>query len=257
MAGVTLRCPVCGTEFVASGNTVEETRRVTDPSSSQTRRPTTQDVLLERFRNEPPEKKPVSWATATIIIAVVLIIAYAIVRITARPDVYAPMDSVTAQKLQFFQPIIDSLTANIATNPTDAQAHLHLADAYYDIGSWLQSEKEFETYLAIHPDSVDARVDYAYTIAQASGDLDLSLREIDTGLIYNPNHINALLNGGILAAQMMKNGSHEEGLAKARDYFERARNVAQHSDTALVGRIDKLIESINQTGSRPAAPKMQ
>jgi len=259
-SGDRLKCPVCGTEFSAGARstTIEETAVTQKDVVTPQRKLSTEEVLLERFRNEPPDKKPVGWPTIASIVAVIAVIVFAIVQMTSRPDVYAPGHPVDSSaivaKQQFMQHIVDSIQSHLAHAPTDLDARLSLANAYYDAGNWAQSKKEYEAYLSVHPDSANARVDYAYAVAQESGDPAAAVAQIDSALKYDPEHLNALLNGGILSAQMISDGNHAAGLAKARDYFQRARKVAVRKEPRMVGRIDTLLEAINSTGNRPAAP---
>jgi tetratricopeptide (TPR) repeat protein len=257
--GDPLKCPVCGTEFSAGARstTIEETAVTRTEVASRQRKLSTEEILLERFKNEPPEKKPVGWQTMAIIAGTIVVIVFVIVQMTSKPDVYAPGhpvdSSAIVEKRQFFQHIIDSVQSHLALVPSDINAHLSLANAYYDAALWTQSRKEYETYLSAKPKDADARVDYAYAIGQETGNPAKAIAQIDSALAYDPEHLNALLNGGILSAQMISEGNHTAGLAKAREYFQRARAVAKRNKPEMVGRIDTLLEAINSTGNRPAA----
>lgn len=258
-AGQSLRCPLCGTEFI-SGASVEsaesEIVKSDQPQAQEVsrKRQSTEEMLLERLQNEPPLKKPIPFIGLAIIIVAIVAASIGIFKYTAKPDVYAPgheVDSnMLAQKKIFYQHIIDSLNGVLAANPNDTNLHVSLADAYYDAGRWDQSMSEFQAYLRLKPKDPDARVDYAYAIAQGKDDLNLAISEIDTALIYKPDHLNALINAGILTAQTIGDTNHVTALARSRKYFERAKAIADKTDPKMAGRIDTLLQEINRTGER-------
>lgn len=254
--GTIFQCPVCGTEFkfepekTPESSIAEGVNLLSDTSS---RRKSTEDILLNRLRNEPPEKKSVPLQTIAILVLAIIVIAYGVFRIASKPDKYAAggpdVDSTTIlQKKLFFQHIIDSLQMLIVQNPANMDNHLSLADAFYDAGDWTNSKKEFVTYLAAKPDDADARVDYSYAIAQDNGDLNAAIAEIDSALLFHPDHLNALINAGIMTAQTVSDSNHAVALARAKGYFERAKAVAEKTRPEIARRIDTLLQAIDNTG---------
>lgn len=264
MSGEMLQCPICGTEFkyepshtaesVIAESVIAESDRLISTSSG--RRRSTEEILLERFESEPPQRKPIRWSSVALIFAIILAVTFGIFRIASKPDKFAPGEipdtSALLQKRLFFQHIIDSLHTELAANPANTNLHLSLADALYDDAHWSESMKEFEIYLAAKPADADARVDYAYTIAQNSGNLNDALSEIDTALLYKPDHLNALINAGIITAQTVTDSNHATALARARNYFVRAKAVAEKTNPGIATRIDTLIQEIDNTGQRLA-----
>ncbi len=256
--GTILRCPICGTEFkYEPEKTAESSVAESDNLSTGAteRRLSTEEILLNRLKNEPPGKKPIPIQTIAILFVAVLAIAFGVFQITSRPDKYLPGHeeadtTALAQKRLYFQHVIDSLQMQIVQNPSNVGNHLFLADAFYDAGEWSESKKEFVTYLAVKPDDADARVDYSYAIAQDNGDLNAAIAEIDTALKYHPDHLNALINAGIMTAQTVADSNHATALAKSKAYFERARAVAEKTKPEIARRIDTLIMEIDSTGLR-------
>jgi tetratricopeptide (TPR) repeat protein len=255
--GTILRCPICGTEFKYEPEKTDESSVAESDNLStgaSERRLSTEEILLDRLKNEVPEKKPISIRTIAIIFVVVGAIAFGIFQMTSRPDKFLPGHEVDTtavlQKRLFFQHIIDSLQMQIVQNPSNVGNHLLLADALYDAGEWSESKKEFLVYLAAKPDDADARVDYSYAIAQDNGDLNAAIAEIDTALHYHPDHLNALINAGIMTAQTVADSNHATALAKSKNYFERARAVAEKTNPEIARRIDTLIMEIDSTGLR-------
>jgi tetratricopeptide (TPR) repeat protein len=213
-------------------------------------------MLLERLKQEPPEHKPLPWMTLAILAIAVGAISFGILKFVSKPDVYAsPSAHDTtdmAQKRAVFQPIIDSIKLVLTKNPKDEEATLHLANVEYDAGDWNESVRNYQAYLSMKPRDADARVDYAYAIAQQTGDIEKSLVQIDSALKFDPDHLNALVNAGILSTQMVSNGNHQEALKRSRSYFERAKALALKKDPAMAGRIDTLLMEIDKTGERLA-----
>ena len=255
--GTILRCPICGTEFKyepekTAESSVAESDNLSTGASE--RRLSTEEILLDRLKNEPPEKKPLPLQKIAILLVVVFAIAFGVFQFTSRPDKFAPGHEVDTtavlKKKLFFQHIIDSLQMQIVQNPSNIPNHLLLADALYDAGEWSESKKEFEKYLVVKPDDADARVDYSYSIAQDNGDLNAAIAEIDTALQFHPDHLNALINAGIMSAQMVTDTNHATALARSKDYFERAKAVAEKTNPEIARRIDTLIMEIDSTGLR-------
>jgi tetratricopeptide (TPR) repeat protein len=253
--GTVLRCPVCGTEFkyelektaessIAEGDNLK--------TGAAQRRLSTDEILLDRLKNEPPGNPPLPISSIVILLAAIIGIAYGVFQITSRPDKYAPGQEIDStailRKRLFYQHIIDSLQMQIVQHPSNIDHHLELADALYDAGEWSESKKEFEIYLAVKPSDADARVDYSYAIAQDNGDLNAAIAEIDTALTYHPDHLNALINAGIMSAQLVTDTNHATALARSKDYFERAKAVAEKTNPGIARRIDTLIMEINSTG---------
>ncbi|HEX5317028.1 MAG TPA: hypothetical protein VFX22_10300 [Candidatus Kapabacteria bacterium] len=255
--GELLRCPVCGTEFkYESSQTPESAIAESDRSNVAVpaRRQSTEEILLERLTNEPPQKKPIRWVGFALIFAVVIAVSFGIFRVVSKPDSYASQHSVDSlemvQKDLFFQHVIDSLQTEIANNPSNIDLHLVLADTDYTAGHFAESRKEFETYLAQKPQDGDSRIDYAYAIAMDNGDTRTALLEMDTALRYQPNNLNVLVNAGIMTAQSVNDSNHTTALAKAKEYFVRAKAVAEKTNPAIAARIDTLIMEIDNTGQR-------
>jgi tetratricopeptide (TPR) repeat protein len=262
-SGELLRCPVCGTQFeigAAGEETSAENAIVRSDLSASTTKPTkrlsTEEILLDRLTKDPPIKKQTPWTVVTLVLAGIIAVSMVIFEQTKKTDQYAPGEEVDStallQKQLFYQHIIDSLQQRIAANPQEDSLHLDLADAYYDMKQWTQSQAEFVTYLTKHPSDPNARVDYAYAIAQ-SGDVNTAISEIDTALQYDPHHLNALVNAGILTAETINDTNHTDALARAKNYFERAKAVAQKTDPAAAAKIDTLLQAINQTGQKLTA----
>jgi len=258
-SGEMLRCPICGTEFkYEPSQTPESAITEADRPNAATpfRRLSTEEILLERLKQEPPQKKLIPWSKFALLLAVVLAVTFGIFRIASKPDEFAPGQEVDStallQKRLFFQHIIDSLHTEMAANPSNVDLHLSLADALYDAAYWSASMREFEIYLAAKPADADARVDYSYAIAQNSGNLNDALDEIDTALRYKPDHLNALINAGIMTAQTVTDSNHATALARARNYFVRAKAVAEKTNPGIAVRIDTLIQEIDNTGQRMA-----
>jgi tetratricopeptide (TPR) repeat protein len=261
-SGELLRCPVCGTQFEigAAGEETSEENAIVHSDTSSTAKPTkrlsTEEILLDRLTKEPPPRKQTPWTVVMLVLVGIVAVSLVIFEQTKKADKYAPGEQVDStvllQKQLFYQHIIDSLQQRLAANPQDDSLHLDLADAYYDMRQWTQSQAEFVIYLKQYPSDPNARVDYAYAIAQ-SGDVNTAISEIDTALQYDPHHLNALVNAGILTAETINDSNHTEALARAKNYFERAKAVAQKTDPAAAAKIDTLLQAIDQTGQKLTA----
>lgn len=247
-------CPVCGTRLTGDDAPVaKDTPMASTPKPE--RRLSTEELLLERLKQDEaqPAPKKLPMAFFLILFAVIAIAAYSIYSATKKPEQFAKpkvSDELTLEQRAMIQHATDSLTAVITQNPQNAEAHLALANVYYDAKDWPHAAPHYEAYLASRPDDPGPRVDYAFVLSQTKpNDLTPALAQIDTALRYKPDYLSALYNGGILAVQMT-GSDHMAGLTRARDYFQRAKRVADTAAPAMAKQIDTLIMEIDRTGER-------
>jgi Tfp pilus assembly protein PilF len=250
-------CPVCGTKLTgADAPVAKEAEKVDQPA----RRLSTEEILLDRLKADaaqPPARKlPVTFFA--ILIAVIAIAAYSIYSATKKPEQFAKPkneDGLTLEQRAMIQHATDSLSQILGHDPNNTEAHIALANVYYDGKDWKSAAPHYEAYLARHPDDPSARVDYSFVLSQTQPqNLNIALAQIDTALKFKPDFLSALYNGGILAVQMT-GSSHAEGLARARAYFERAKAVADTAAPEMAKQIDTLITEIDRTGARIASEK--
>jgi len=141
-----------------------------------------EEIILERLVNTPQTKPQAPLSVTLIVIAIILAIGYVLYVSFDKPDKFAdappPSTNPHAPKVDsaelnskrlHFQKEIDSLENVLKSNPDDELAMLHLGNRYYDIEDWPHAMPLYGAYLQAHPDDVDARVDFAFVIAQTSG----------------------------------------------------------------------------------------
>jgi tetratricopeptide (TPR) repeat protein len=217
-----------------------------------------EDILLERLKNEPKTNPQISPIILSAIIFGVIAIGIGIYFLSLHPEKYLPnpheeeakptaQDSseVYSKRLKF-QPMMDSLTAVITTNPNNDEAHLMLANVYYETEFWQKARTEYEWFLGKHPDAADARVDYAYVIARSTGNFKAAVAEINKALKYDPEHVNALFNAGLLSIQANLDNK-KKAVAEATSYFTRALAAAKkQSDDKMVEQIGKLLAKLKE-----------
>lgn len=220
-----------------------------------------EDILLERLKNEPKVAPQIGKPFLIAILLCTLALGTVIYFVSRKPDKFAdnPHKASTAQtaadsseinsKRLKLAPLTDSLLAIIAINANDDHAHLLLANVYYECEFWDKAKTEYEFFLARNPEDVDARVDYAYVLAQTTGDFKASVEEIKKALKQDPEHINALFNAGILTIRANLDDK-KKAVADATPYFNRALAAAkkQHNDkmaeqiTRVMAELEKLQE---------------
>jgi Tfp pilus assembly protein PilF len=246
-------CPVCGTKLTGVDAPVSKQSAATETVPE--RRLTTEELLLERLKQDEaqpaPKKLPMTFFV--ILIAVIAVAAYSIYSATKKPEQFAKpkaSDELTLEQRAMIQHATDSLTALINREQQNAEAHLSLANVYYDAKDWAHAAPHYQAYLDSRPDDPGPRVDYAFVLSQTKpNDLTVALAQIDTALKYKPDYLSALYNGGILAVQMTGT-DHMAGLTRAREYFQRAKTVADTAAPAMAKQIDTLIMEIDRTGER-------
>ncbi|MEP7235163.1 MAG: hypothetical protein ABI778_07695 [Ignavibacteriota bacterium] len=220
-----------------------------------------EDILLERLKNEPPAAPQVKTLMLLSIIGGVIAVGIAIFFLSSKPDKFAvsphqPQQEKSSEdsaqvyaKRMKFQPYIDSLTGVIAVNPSADMAHLDLANVFYETEDWQKAQTEYEIYLAKHEEDVDARVDHAYVIAQTTGDFKAAVAEIDKALEYDPEHVNALFNGGIMSIRANLDDK-KKAAEDASKYFTRALAAAKkQGNEKMAEQIGKVMAELEKLKS--------
>jgi tetratricopeptide (TPR) repeat protein len=226
----------------------------------------TADILLERLLKEPAVKPQAPVSRLIGIFALIAALGIAAFLYTRKEDKFIEAQgndqqhatlmadtSALHNKRVAAQTAIDSLQNHLRTNSGDTSAQLTLANRLYDAEYWRDAKREYEAYLKANPRNADARVDYAFSIAQADEDYEGAIAQMDKAIDSDPNHVQALFNAGILSLRTLGGADHAAGLKKAKAYFERARVAAQKSTPDMVPQIDNLIEEIENVGKKQAS----
>lgn len=227
----------------------------------------TEDIILGRLQNEPEIKKQTPLAFQLGLTAFILALGVVLYFVFQKPDKFAPKTASTdnphaaqADSSELFskrlrlQPMMDSLETIVKANPDDHHTLLSLANVYYDAEMWDKAEPLYTKYLAKEPQDVDARVDYAFVIAQTTGDFKRAIAEIEKGLKYEPDHVYALFNAGILSLRQTTGDKHTS-IAAAKEYFLRAKQSALVKDPKMAEQIDQILEEIRKVEEEPHTNK--
>lgn len=233
---------------------IEEASQSTGDKEQGTLRP--EDIILDRLVQTPPTKTQAPLSVTLIVIAIIFGIGYVLYVSFDKPDTFADAPAPSANphgpqvdsaelnsKRLHFQKEIDSLENVLKSSPDDVMAMLHLGNRYYDIEDWSRAMPLYGAYLQTHPEDVNARVDFAFVIAQTSGDYSRAVAEIEKGLKQDPKHINALFNAGILSLRANMNDK-ELALKTARGYFKRAQAIAQTENPQMSAQIDEILKEM-------------
>jgi tetratricopeptide (TPR) repeat protein len=240
-----------------------------DTSSSSSEPVRTEDILLERLKAEAPVKPQLPPGIVVGIVIVVIAVGVIISFISRTPDKFAENPHAKANeqaaadsaamysKRMKLQPMVDSLAALVKAHPDDNELRLQYANALYEGNFWDEALPEYEAYVKANPKAVDARIDYAYVIAETSHDFARAVSEIDKALAIDPNHIKGLFNAGLLAVQA--NPDRKIALAKSESYFRRARAAAlKQGDQQMLANIDQILAEIEKVKNEKSdAPPSQ
>lgn len=213
------------------------------------------DILLDRLKKSPPLKRQAPLPLTIGIIAGALALGVILFFVFRNPEVYQSTSpqlgnphghadtSMLATKRMRLAPLIDSL--EIAARGHDNPAtELALANAYYDAEYWDKALALYEHYLEHVPTDVNARIDYAFSITQLSGDFTLAIAEIEKALQFDPDHVQGLFNAGILSLRANINNK-EAALSSARKYFMRAKAAATKQGNAqMSAQIDEILKEM-------------
>ena len=213
------------------------------------------DILLERLKDDPPLKKQAPTSLTIGIIAGVLALGVVLFFVFRNPEVFistAPAlgdghahadTSQLANRRMRLAPLIDSLE-NAARGHDNPETELALANAYYDVEYWDKALALYEHYLEHVPSNVNARIDYAFSITQVSGDFNLAIAQIEKALEFEPDHVQGLFNAGILSLRANINNK-EAALSSARKYFMRAKAAAAKQGNAQMStQIDEILKEM-------------
>lgn len=216
-----------------------------------------EEIILERLVNAPQTKPQAPLSVTLIVIAIIFGIGYILFVSFDKPDEFAnvpppaanphapQVDSATLNsKRLHFQKEIDSLENVLKSSPDDAMAMLHLGNRYYDIEDWSRAMPLYGAYLQTNPEDVNARVDFAFVIAQTSGDYSRAVAEIEKGLKHAPKHVNALFNAGILSLRANMNNK-DLALKTARGYFKRAYVIAETENPQMAAQIEDILKEMD------------
>ena len=213
------------------------------------------DILFDRLKGAPPLKQQAPLSLTIGIIAAALALGVVLFLVFQNPEVFKstspqlgnPHDhadtNMLATKRMRLAPLIDSLEI-AARGHDNPQTELALANAYYDAEYWDKALALYEHYLEHVPSDVNARIDYAFSITQLSGDFNLAIAEIEKALAFDPDHVQGLFNAGILSLRANINDK-EVALSSARKYFMRAKAAAaKQGNTQIGGQIDEILKEM-------------
>ncbi len=240
----------------------ESTSSSTENKPSSTR---IEDILLERLKNEPEVNPQIGKPILLAILSIIFVIGTVIYFISAKPEKYLAEDQHKEQKSprtadssdinskrMKFAPMTDSLLQVIAVNPNDDQAHLMLANVYYETEFWEKAKTEYEIFLKKNPEDINARLDYSFVISQTTGDFKIALDQIKKALSYDAENVDALFKAGMMTIRANLDNK-KKAVREAIPYFNRALASAkkQHNDK-MAEQIEQVMAELNKVQESPA-----
>lgn len=94
---------------------------------------------------------------------------------------------------------VQALTTILASDPTNAGAHVQLGNTYFDAERYPDAITHYEEALKLDPNNVDASTDLGVSYYY-SNRADEALEQFRHSLSIDPNHTKTLLNQGIVLA---------------------------------------------------------
>ncbi|HTP79802.1 MAG TPA: tetratricopeptide repeat protein [Bacteroidota bacterium] len=128
------------------------------------------------------------------------------------------------------------MESQVAANPNDLNGVLQLANFLNDNRFFDKAVVYYKKYLAKKPEDPNARVDMAICYKEL-GDLDRAEREMKQALVYDPNHLYAHYNLGIVNLL-------EGKVAESADWFRKTVALSPNSDIGR--RAQQLLAQHNQ-----------
>lgn len=112
--------------------------------------------------------------------------------------------------------MVQGYKAALAKNPKDIEAIIGLANLEFDSGQWEKAIDYYTQALAIDATNADVRVDRAIAY-HATGQNDVSKKELLQVIREKPDHKNAWLNLGVVSREM---GDHAGAVRAWEKYLE-------------------------------------
>jgi tetratricopeptide (TPR) repeat protein len=172
-----------------------------------------------------PDKNKTLLVAVGAVLVVVAVIVVTQMLVKEKPKVAAPETAQqqaappgempsgpTPQQLQ----MIETFKKQVAENPADTLALLHLANTLYDVDNATEAIPYYVKYLEANPKNVDARVDYAYCLFRTKQN-EAAVVEINKAIKVSPKHQAAYFNLGVVYLSM---GKMPEGAAALNTCIE-------------------------------------
>ena len=138
-----------------------------------------------------------------------------------------------------FDKAIEFYTKGISLKPDDFNAHVVIANAYFDSRQFVRAGEHYSKAIEIDPKNPDARADLGATFAEReNADLERAVREFNTALEIEPGHAPSLYYLGTIHA---RRGDTDE----AQKMLSKLENTSPNSD---------LIQRLRQRLQEPTAP---
>lgn len=183
--------------------------------------------------------------SSKLILGVIIGVAVAVVGYEIFFDKHAAVAPVTAQPLaatvQAMQQIQD-LEKQLQANPNNSAVELELANLFHDNMMWNKAITHYKSYLNTNSKDANARVDLGICYKE-SNDLPEAKQQMQEALKYDPKHVLAHFNLGIVALT-------EGNLEESNKWFKKTIELAPNSDVGK--RAQQLIE---QHSSQPITLK--
>ncbi len=136
-----------------------------------------------------------------------------------------------AAQQPYYYGLIEEYRAILAEDPDNLAGIIALANAYFDSGQWKEAIAFYERALRINPHDPDIRTDLG-TSYRNIGMPDRALTEYHTALQYDPVHLNARYNMGIVYAYDKKDYGRAvqvwEELLRLSPSYSRADSMRLH-----------------------------
>ena len=113
---------------------------------------------------------------------------------------------------------ITELEQQVAANPSDYQSILKLANMCQDARFFDKAITYYKRYLVKNPKDANARVDLGISYFEKD-DLDQAQKEMETALKYDPKHLQATFNLGIVNLKARR-------IKEASDWFKKTIELA-------------------------------
>jgi len=227
------RCKSCGSDL-----------RIPGKPASASSEASKQGKREQRTQKKEPETPSFLNSWKPLVALVVIVVAAVLVEhyveneniATQAPQEQAAVPQQPATANMAAVPQIEEMERRVKANPADLGLTLQLANFLSDNRFYDKAITYYQAYLKKKPSDANARVDMGICYKE-TGDYDTAVKEMKTALSYDPNHLYATYNLGIVSLDEGKKyldqgqmDKASECIKESNDWFRKTVALAPNSE---------------------------
>ncbi len=247
------RCRSCGTDLRSGAKTAAGASAVTEPARkavAPTKKTSKYGMLL-------------SWWKPGVVLVLIVVAAVLVDRYVSRENI--PEQGSSQQKTTVPErpqganmaalPQIQQMEQQVKADPSNLEQILQLANFLSDNRFYDKAITYYQQYLKQRTKDTNARVDMGICYKEI-GDFDQAIREMKQALVYDPNHLFATFNLGIVSLDEGKMYMDQGKMDKANEMIEQSsdwfrKTVALDPNSEVGKRAQQLLSQHSNSQLSP------